>query len=330
VAERVVDELKAVEVEEQHGGAGLGRRALGAADRLAEPVEEQHAVGQAGQGVVQRVVLEALLGLLAVGHVGLAADDADRPPLGVADGHPARQHPAVGAVAVLDPVLVLEVVARAGEVGVERLAERRPVVDVDAAEPLAGRVADLPVLVAEHRLPAGGEVEPVLAHVPVPEAVVGALHGERVALLGLGQAGERGLVGDRVAQRPLECLRVGHVVRDARLGGRDVGLAVVARVEQEHRRVGGAGEDRPGELQAGRAGILEVGVDQVRVVRLGVGEGLLGRRDVVDLVDRPADRLERLPDGRMGGHGGLHHQYGHALGERAHAASCGSSAASSQ
>ena len=143
---------------------------------------------------MHRVVLEALLGLLAVGDVGLAADDAERAALGVADRHPAREHPAVGAVAVLDPVLVLEVVAGAGQVGVERLGEGGAVVLVDAAEPLAGRVAELGLGVAEHLLPARREVQAVLAHVPVPQAVVGALHGERVALLGLGEAGERVLV----------------------------------------------------------------------------------------------------------------------------------------
>ena len=52
--------------------------ALGAQDRLREAVQEQHAVGQPGQRVVQRVVLEALLGLAAVGDVGLGADDARR------------------------------------------------------------------------------------------------------------------------------------------------------------------------------------------------------------------------------------------------------------
>ena len=64
VAERVVDELEAVEVEEQDGDAARpGRARCGAADRLVEAVEEQHAVRQPGQRVVQRVVLQALLGL---------------------------------------------------------------------------------------------------------------------------------------------------------------------------------------------------------------------------------------------------------------------------
>ena len=75
VAERVVDDLEAVEVEEQHRGAALGVVALGAADRLVEAVDEQHAVREAGQRVVERVVLQAALGLAAVGDVGDAADD---------------------------------------------------------------------------------------------------------------------------------------------------------------------------------------------------------------------------------------------------------------
>ena len=75
VPERVVDELEAVEVEEEDRGRGGRVGALGAPDRLVEPVQEQHAVREAGERVVQRVVLEALLGPLAVGDVGLAADD---------------------------------------------------------------------------------------------------------------------------------------------------------------------------------------------------------------------------------------------------------------
>jgi hypothetical protein len=44
VAQRVVDDLEAVEVEEQHRGAAVGVMAARAADRLVEAVEEQHAV----------------------------------------------------------------------------------------------------------------------------------------------------------------------------------------------------------------------------------------------------------------------------------------------
>ena len=58
VAERVVDELEAVEVEEQHGAAELAVVAARALRLELEAVEEERAVGQPGERVVQRVVAE--------------------------------------------------------------------------------------------------------------------------------------------------------------------------------------------------------------------------------------------------------------------------------
>jgi hypothetical protein len=52
VAVGVVDLLEAVEVHEQHCGLAVG--ALGGLDVIGQPVGEQHPVGQAGEGVVQR------------------------------------------------------------------------------------------------------------------------------------------------------------------------------------------------------------------------------------------------------------------------------------
>jgi hypothetical protein len=71
VAERVVDRLEAIDVEEQHGQ----RRGdpVRAGQRELEAVGQQGAVGQAGQRVVQRLLHEQLLGLLALARV------ADRP-----------------------------------------------------------------------------------------------------------------------------------------------------------------------------------------------------------------------------------------------------------
>ena len=67
VAEAVVDDLEAVQVQEhqRHGPT----RALRARHRLAQAVAEQHAVGQAGEAVEIGQVAELLLRLLAVGHV---------------------------------------------------------------------------------------------------------------------------------------------------------------------------------------------------------------------------------------------------------------------
>ena len=53
VAETVVDRLEAVEVEEQHGD--VGALAVGAHERLLEPVEEEGAVGKPGERVAERL-----------------------------------------------------------------------------------------------------------------------------------------------------------------------------------------------------------------------------------------------------------------------------------
>ena len=59
VAEAVVDDLEAVEVEHEHGdGAAV---AGGERERVVDAVDEQRAVRQPGQRVVQRAVLGLLL-----------------------------------------------------------------------------------------------------------------------------------------------------------------------------------------------------------------------------------------------------------------------------
>ena len=76
MTQAVVDVLEPVEIEEQHGHGAAG--ALEAGDRLLEAVEEQAAVGEARQGVVQR------LGGESVGGPGPLDDTAH---LGTASGH---------------------------------------------------------------------------------------------------------------------------------------------------------------------------------------------------------------------------------------------------
>ncbi len=58
VAERVVDLLEAVEVDEQR--RALGAAPAGAREHLLDPVEDQRPVGQTGERVVQRLVPDAL------------------------------------------------------------------------------------------------------------------------------------------------------------------------------------------------------------------------------------------------------------------------------
>ena len=77
--------------------------------RLAQTVQEQRAVGQAGEGIVQRVVEDLGLGLLAAGDVGLGAGQARALALEVPDHQGPAQHEQVVAPAVPYPVLALEV-----------------------------------------------------------------------------------------------------------------------------------------------------------------------------------------------------------------------------
>ena len=58
VAERVVDLLETVEIDEQRGA--LGARPAGPSEHLLDPVEDERAVGQSGERVVQRLVTDAL------------------------------------------------------------------------------------------------------------------------------------------------------------------------------------------------------------------------------------------------------------------------------
>ena len=74
VAEAVVDRLEVVEVEEDDRQAGL--LAARAGDRLAHALDEQRAVGQAGDGVVERLVGELLLEGLALADVAGVEHDA--------------------------------------------------------------------------------------------------------------------------------------------------------------------------------------------------------------------------------------------------------------
>ncbi|MNL78486.1 hypothetical protein D3C87_2048870 [compost metagenome] len=56
----IVDRLETVQVEEQHGEVALA--AGGALDGLLHPVFQQDAVGQFGQGVVQRQLHQLFIG----------------------------------------------------------------------------------------------------------------------------------------------------------------------------------------------------------------------------------------------------------------------------
>ena len=100
MAQAVVDQLEAVAVDEQHGEGGVP--AAAAAHGLIQSVQQQGAVGQAGQGVVQGVVDQLFLGGLADGDVLDQTLEIQQLAFHVAHGPAAFGNPDDAAVAAID------------------------------------------------------------------------------------------------------------------------------------------------------------------------------------------------------------------------------------
>ena len=98
VPEVVVDALEAIEVDEQHGDPLLG--AARALDRVLEPVEEQHAIREARERVVERPLAEPLGGLLLLADVLDLRDEVRRRPGLIAHERDAQENPDVAPVGV--------------------------------------------------------------------------------------------------------------------------------------------------------------------------------------------------------------------------------------
>jgi hypothetical protein len=136
VAERVVDALEVVEVEEQH--AEHQPASLRVLDRRAQPVGEHAPVAEAGQRVVVREEPDLFLGAPPLGDVLRGALEFARLSVG-ADRHLrlAVDH-SLDSVGQQDPEVGRERAAGAHRLR-DRLRDRAPVVGMHAPEQL-GRV----------------------------------------------------------------------------------------------------------------------------------------------------------------------------------------------
>ncbi len=229
VAEAVVDELEAVQVDEQHrclAAAGVVQLALGMQEQLVQP----QAVGQPGQRVVAGGVVQLVFDGLAPADVALRAGDAQL-SVAVGLGHAAAEHPQPVAIAAADAVFVVDPVRFPVQVRVDGLVQAGQVVGMDPGKPgVAGLAQGLP-LQPDHVRPALGHVQGVRPGMPVPDPVMGATQGPREARLavlqrlalggavgvdgqghveehGLEQAGEKLHVGALAAQRRQHLLQV--------------------------------------------------------------------------------------------------------------------------
>ena len=110
---------------------------LGEGERRFHAVEEQFAVGQAGEVVVHRVVQQPLFGVLEFGDVGERADEAHHFAVG-ADHRPRLQRePQIMAVGRAQPEILGQPAAPLLEHAVERGAEAVAVERMQHVEPAA-------------------------------------------------------------------------------------------------------------------------------------------------------------------------------------------------
>src|SRR5689334_22487652 len=105
---RGVDELGAMSACEvvgavaMHMPGGWVRRD----DDAVQIGDDNRIAGRLEDATIARLhLIEALLGAFVVGHVGMPASNAERPPVGVATGGGARQHPAVAAIMMAQAML---------------------------------------------------------------------------------------------------------------------------------------------------------------------------------------------------------------------------------
>ena len=134
VAEAVIDQFEAIDVEEQHRAAGA-RVPDGALQVLLDAIHEQAAIGEPGEGIVQRVVLEAQLSQPAVSDVGDRARHPGRRAVGPAHRQATGDHPPPAPVGVAHPVLQMQVRGAAVQVRLDRGADAGDVPRVHEREP---------------------------------------------------------------------------------------------------------------------------------------------------------------------------------------------------
>ncbi len=92
MAEAVVDDLEAVEVEKEHRELTIHLPPR-APDRKLQVIHEQSPIRETCEGVVKSVVVKLLLRSLAVGHVLNLKNQTPRFGLLVADRRSAQEHP---------------------------------------------------------------------------------------------------------------------------------------------------------------------------------------------------------------------------------------------
>jgi len=138
MAETVVDDFEAVEVEIERREPAADGIPFELVETAPEPFHEDGAVAKAGQRVEKCRDADRRGGNHLLSRIRQRSCNARRTPTGTPHRDTAAQKSPVGAVLVTDPVLVLKVIGRAGKMGLERLLERSEVVSMDTVHPFLG------------------------------------------------------------------------------------------------------------------------------------------------------------------------------------------------
>src|SRR5687767_3483750 len=97
MTQTIVDRLEAIQVDEEHGKA-MSTIALGSTERLCQSIEEQGAVRQPCERVMQRLMREQCSGMFALGNILGDTEDAGNL---VADDHRHQRHLYIDFLALL-------------------------------------------------------------------------------------------------------------------------------------------------------------------------------------------------------------------------------------
>src|SRR6267143_2023352 len=97
-------------------------------------------------------------------------------------GDPAAQHPTKASIFMQHAVLTLKMRSQAFLMGGNLLFDSFSIRVMDPVKPFFRSVPDFAFLIAQHRLPARGEMYNIGRQTPVPQAIVGAASRQGVAL----------------------------------------------------------------------------------------------------------------------------------------------------
>ena len=130
----VIDLLEPVEIDHDDRRPDM-RVGAGKAESRFQAVDEQFAVGQAGEVVVNRVKQQPFLGGLEIGHVGERADETDNLAIGADHRARLQREPEIVAVGGAQPEILGQPAATLLDDAVERGAEAVAVERMQHLEP---------------------------------------------------------------------------------------------------------------------------------------------------------------------------------------------------